>query len=51
MAIMQLVYNYTLYSKELNTLYLALCVKCERGGSDGDMIMMTCQLQFVELHL
>jgi hypothetical protein len=50
-ANMRQVYNYTLYCKELNTLCLALCMKCERGGSDGDMIMMTCQLQFVEPHL
>jgi len=48
---MQQVYNYTLYGKELSNLYLVLCVKCERGGSDGDTIMMTCQLQFVEPRL
>ena len=51
MANMQQAYNYPLYSKELDTLHLVLCTKCERGGSDGDTIMMTCQLQFVEPHL
>jgi hypothetical protein len=51
MANIQQACNYILYSKELNTLYLVLCAKCEPGGSDGDTIMMTCQLQFVEPQL